>query len=63
LANPRFVAALHEAERLRLEAAARGTTAAALAISFALRAPRVTTVLLGATSPEQVREYALAIHL
>ncbi|RKQ90618.1 aryl-alcohol dehydrogenase-like predicted oxidoreductase [Solirubrobacter pauli] len=63
LDDPRFAAALAEAEQLRERAAELGTTPAALAIRFAAEAPRVATVLLGATSPEQVRENARAIAL
>jgi aryl-alcohol dehydrogenase-like predicted oxidoreductase len=63
LSNPRFASALAEAERLRVRAAELGTTPAALAISFAVHAPRVATVLLGATSPEQVRANAAAIEV
>jgi aryl-alcohol dehydrogenase-like predicted oxidoreductase len=61
LDDPRFAPALEEAERLRARAAELGTTPAALAIRFAAEAPRVTTVLLGATTPEQVRENARAV--
>ncbi|MDA0184985.1 aldo/keto reductase [Solirubrobacter phytolaccae] len=63
LDDPRFAPALAEAEQLRERAAELGTTPAALAIRFAAEAPRVATVLLGATSPEQVRENARAIAL
>jgi L-glyceraldehyde 3-phosphate reductase len=61
LDDPRFATALAEAERLRARAADLGTTPAALAIQFAARAPRVRSVLLGATSPVQVRENARAV--
>jgi aryl-alcohol dehydrogenase-like predicted oxidoreductase len=61
LDDPRFAPAFAEAERLREQAAREGTTPAALAIRFAAHAPRVATVLLGATSPGQVRENARAI--
>ena len=57
LDSPRYAAALREAERLRES----GIEPTAAAIEFAVRAPRVATVLVGATSPEQVRE--LAIHV
>ncbi len=57
LESPRYAAALREAERLR----ASGVDPTAAAIEFAVRAPRVATVLVGATSPEQVRE--IAIHV
>jgi aryl-alcohol dehydrogenase-like predicted oxidoreductase len=55
--NPRYAAALQEAERLK----ASGIDPTAAAIEFAVRAPRVATVLVGATSPAQVRD--LAIHV
>jgi aryl-alcohol dehydrogenase-like predicted oxidoreductase len=58
---PRLATALEEAERLRVRAAELGPSPAALAIQFAARAPRVTSVLLGATSPAQVRENARAV--
>ena len=57
LEHPRYAAALQEAERLK----ASGVDPTAAAIEFVVRAPRVATVLVGATSPEQVRQ--LAIHL
>ena len=63
LDNPRYAAALEEAARLRERAAELGTSAAALAIAFALNAPRVTSVLLGATSPDQLRDNVGAIHV
>lgn len=40
-----------------------GTRPAALAIAFALSNPRVTTVLFGATSPEQITENVGAVEL
>jgi L-glyceraldehyde 3-phosphate reductase len=49
------------AEALRVQAAERGTTAAALAIEFALAHPRTAAVLVGATTPAQVRENAAAL--
>ena len=57
LDNPRYAAALREAERLR----ALGEDPAAAAIAFAVRAPRVVSVLLGATSLVQVRANVAAI--
>jgi len=61
LDDPRFATAFAEAERLRERAADLGTSPVALAIQFAARAPRVSSVLLGATSPAQVRENARAV--
>jgi aryl-alcohol dehydrogenase-like predicted oxidoreductase len=61
LGDPRFATAFEEAERLRARAAALGTSPVALAVQFAAQAPRVTSVLLGATSPTQVRENARAV--
>lgn len=63
LDSPRYGAALREASALQERAAALGTTPAALAIAFALHAPRVACVLLGATSPAQVRENVAALAL
>ena len=57
LENPRYAAALAEAERLK----ASGIDPTTAAIEFAVRAPRVATVLVGATSPEQIRQ--IAIHV
>jgi aryl-alcohol dehydrogenase-like predicted oxidoreductase len=57
LDNPRYAAALQEAERLK----ASGIDPVAAAIEFAVRAPRVATVLVGATSPEQVRRLAIGL--
>ena len=59
LDNPRYAAALREAERLR----ALGDDPAAAAIAFAVRAPRVVSVLLGATSLVQVRANVAAIEV
>lgn len=55
--------AVEEAARLRARAAGLETTPAALAIAFALRSPRVTSVLLGATSAAQVRENVRALEI
>jgi aryl-alcohol dehydrogenase-like predicted oxidoreductase len=63
LDDPRYAAALEEAARLRARAAELETTPAALAIAFALRSPRVTSVLLGATSAAQVRENVRALEI
>jgi len=44
-------------------AAELNTTAAVLAIAFALASDRVATVLFGATSPEQLEENVRAVEL
>ncbi len=54
-------ALLERADALSAEAARQGTTPAALALAFALAHPRTASVLVGATTPEQVRENAAAI--
>ena len=48
------------AEALKAFAAARGHTLLELAISWLAARPRVTSVIAGATSPEQVRSNATA---
>jgi aryl-alcohol dehydrogenase-like predicted oxidoreductase len=63
LDDPGLQTALAAARALRALAAELDTTAAALAIAFALANDRVATVLLGATSPEQLRENARAVEL
>jgi aryl-alcohol dehydrogenase-like predicted oxidoreductase len=60
---PEWEEALAVADELRTRAAEEGTTAAALAIAFALSNPGVATVLFGATTPEQVRENVRAAEL
>jgi L-glyceraldehyde 3-phosphate reductase len=55
LDDPRFAPAVAAAGELAAFAAELGTTAAALALAFPLATPDVTSVLFGATSPEQVR--------
>lgn len=50
-------------ERLASLATASGTSTAALALAFALHGPGVTSVLFGATSPEQIRENAQALKI
>jgi aryl-alcohol dehydrogenase-like predicted oxidoreductase len=57
LSDPRYEMALREAARLR----ALGEDPTAAAISFAVHAPRVASVLLGATSPDQVRANAIGV--
>jgi L-glyceraldehyde 3-phosphate reductase len=60
---PQWEDAVAVADELHARAAEEGTTAAALAIAFALSNPDVATVLFGATTPEQVRENVRAIEL
>jgi aryl-alcohol dehydrogenase-like predicted oxidoreductase len=57
LENPRYAAALREAEQLK----ASGIDPTAAAIAFAARTPRVASVLVGATSPGQLRELAIYV--
>jgi aryl-alcohol dehydrogenase-like predicted oxidoreductase len=61
--NPELQSALDAADALRMLAAELNTTAAALAVAFALASDRVATVLFGATSPEQLEENAQAVEL
>jgi aryl-alcohol dehydrogenase-like predicted oxidoreductase len=61
LGDPRLAGALDLVASLREQAAERGTTQAALALEFALAHPRTGSVLVGATTPEQVRENAAAV--
>ena len=42
-------------------AEARGQTLAQMALAWVLRDPRVTSALIGASSPEQVRENVAAL--
>jgi aryl-alcohol dehydrogenase-like predicted oxidoreductase len=60
---PQWEEAVAVADELRARAAEEGTTAAALAIAFALSNPDVATVLFGATTPEQVLENVRAAEL
>jgi aryl-alcohol dehydrogenase-like predicted oxidoreductase len=60
---PQWEDAVAVADELQARAAEEDTTAAALAIAFALSNPDVATVLFGATTPEQVRENVRAIEL
>jgi aryl-alcohol dehydrogenase-like predicted oxidoreductase len=60
---PEWEEAVAVADDLRARAAEEGTSAAALAIAFALSNPGVATVLFGATTPEQVRENVRAVEL
>jgi aryl-alcohol dehydrogenase-like predicted oxidoreductase len=63
LTDPRAAAAVAAAEELAALARRLDSTAAALAIAFPLTNPAVTSVLFGATSPEQVRANCAAISL
>jgi aryl-alcohol dehydrogenase-like predicted oxidoreductase len=63
LAEPRYAAAAAAAADLDGLAGRLGTTAAALALAFPLTNPAVTSVLFGATSPEQVRANGAAAAL
>jgi aryl-alcohol dehydrogenase-like predicted oxidoreductase len=63
LDDPGLQAVLEAAEALRVLAAELNTTAAALAIAFALANDRVATVLFGATSAEQLAENVRAVEL
>jgi L-glyceraldehyde 3-phosphate reductase len=60
---PQWEEAIAVADELHARAAEEGTSAAALAIAFALSNPDVATVLFGATTPEQVRENVRAVRL
>jgi aryl-alcohol dehydrogenase-like predicted oxidoreductase len=60
---PQWEEAVAVADELHARAQEEGTTAAALAIAFALTNPDVATVLFGATTPEQVRENVRAVDL
>ena len=63
LGDPRAAAAVAAAADLAALAASLGTTAAALALAFPLASADVTSVLFGATSPEQVRANCAAAGL
>jgi aryl-alcohol dehydrogenase-like predicted oxidoreductase len=63
LDDPGLQTVLEAADALRVLAAGLNTTAAALAIAFALANDRVATVLFGATSAEQLTENARAVEL
>jgi aryl-alcohol dehydrogenase-like predicted oxidoreductase len=63
LDDPGLQAVLHAAEALRTLAAKLETTAAALAIAFALANDRVASVLFGATTAQQVAENVAAVKL
>ena len=63
LADPRVAPALSAAQEIAGLAGRLHTTAAALALAFPLTNPAVTSVLFGATSPEQLRANCAAIGL
>ena len=63
LAEPRYAAAAAAAVGLDRLAGRLATTAAALALAFPLTNPAVTSVLFGATSPEQLRANGAAASL
>ena len=63
LDDPRAAAAVAAAPDLAALAASLGTTAAALALAFPFTNADVTSVLFGATSPEQVRANCAAASL
>ena len=60
---PQWEEAIAAADELHARAVEERTSAAALAIAFALCNPAVATVLFGATTPEQVRENVRAVRL
>ena len=61
LTEPRYAAGAAAAEGLADLAEYLGTSAAALALAFPLANPAVTSVLFGATSPQQVRTNCEAV--
>jgi aryl-alcohol dehydrogenase-like predicted oxidoreductase len=63
LDDPRVARARERGRRLGALAAELGQPPAALAIAFALAYPRVSTVLFGATSPEQIAENVRALEI
>jgi L-glyceraldehyde 3-phosphate reductase len=63
LDDPRAAPAVAAAADLAGLAASLGTTAAALALAFPFTNPGVTSVLFGATSPEQLRANSVAASL
>jgi len=63
LAEPRYAAAAAAAGDLERLAGRLGTTSAALALAFPLTNPAVTSVLFGATSPDQLRDNCAAAAL
>jgi L-glyceraldehyde 3-phosphate reductase len=63
LADPQLAPALRAVDELAGLAGELGTTPAALALLFPLTSPGVTSVLFGATSPQQLRENCAVIGL
>lgn len=63
LGEQRVAPAVAAAEELAALAERLDTTAAALALAFALASPDVASVLFGATSPEQLRANCAAVSL
>ncbi|HEV7175522.1 MAG TPA: aldo/keto reductase, partial [Solirubrobacteraceae bacterium] len=63
LFNPRFAEAREKGLALHNVAQEVGVSASALAIAFALANPAVTTVLFGATSPDQIAENVRALEV
>jgi aryl-alcohol dehydrogenase-like predicted oxidoreductase len=63
LGEPRLAPVIAAAEELAALAERLDTTAAALALAFALANPDVASVLFGATSPEQLRANCAAVGL
>jgi aryl-alcohol dehydrogenase-like predicted oxidoreductase len=63
LFNPRFAEAREKGLTLHNLANELGVSASALAIAFALGNPAVTSVLFGATSPEQIAENIRALEI
>jgi aryl-alcohol dehydrogenase-like predicted oxidoreductase len=63
LFNPRFAEAREKGLALHNLANERGVSASALAIAFALGNSAVTTVLFGATSPDQIAENVRALEI
>jgi aryl-alcohol dehydrogenase-like predicted oxidoreductase len=61
--NARHAAAFRASPELAALAQRLGTQSAPLAIAFALRNPRVASVLFGATKPEQVSENLKSVEL
>ncbi|MBV9422841.1 MAG: aldo/keto reductase [Solirubrobacterales bacterium] len=61
--DPRFATAREQGRRLQALASELGATPAALAISFALANPAVTSALIGATSAAQIAEDAGALDI
>ncbi len=63
LDSPRWRDALEIGSRLNVVADELGATPAQVAVTFALDGPRVSSVLFGATTPEQVAENVAALDI